>query len=108
MAGGRAHGERRASRDTRNQALDAPFSCLGLTPNGAIGATTASVRPGVIALCHGGPIAEPGDAGTVLDHTAGVAGFFGPSSTERLPTEVAITENMRRFKRITRAAAVAG
>jgi predicted TIM-barrel enzyme len=100
------------------------FSCLGLIPKGAIGATTAvsldesgepvpairaaaaSVRPDVIALCHDGPIAEPGDAGTVLDHTAGGAGFFGASSIERLPTEVAITENMRRFERISRTAGV--
>jgi predicted TIM-barrel enzyme len=29
-----------------------------------------------------------------------VAGFFGASSTERLPAEVAITENMKRFKSI--------
>jgi predicted TIM-barrel enzyme len=43
----------------------------------------------------------------VLEHTIGVAGFFGASSMERLPTEVAITENMRRFKQITRAAPAA-
>ena len=49
-------------------------------------------------LCHGGPIAEPDDAAYVLDSNEGVVGFFGASSMERLPTEVAITENMRRFK----------
>ena len=58
-------------------------------------------------LGHGGPIAEPEDTQYVLDHTTGVAGFFGASSMERLPTEVAITENMRRFKRISRAATAA-
>ena len=91
---------------------------MGLTTKGAIGATTAltleasadlvqairdaaaAVKPDIIALCHGGPIAEPEDAQYVLEHTTGVAGFFGASSMERLPTEVAITENMKRFKRI--------
>jgi predicted TIM-barrel enzyme len=66
------------------------------------------VKPDIIVLCHGGPIAEPDDAQYVLEHTTGVAGFFGASSMERLPTEVAITENMRRFKRISRTPVVAG
>jgi predicted TIM-barrel enzyme len=105
---------------------DVVVAHMGLTTKGQIGATTAltleaaavrvqeirdaavSVKPDIITLCHGGPIAEPADAQYVLDHTTGVAGFFGASSMERLPTEVAITENMRRFKRITLAAAVAG
>ena len=52
----------------------------------------------MLVLCHGGPIAEPEDARFVLERTRGVAGFFGASSMERLPTEVAMTENMRRFK----------
>ena len=56
------------------------------------------VREDVLVLCHGGPIAEPEDAGYVLERTNGVAGFFGASSMERLPTEVAMTENMKRFK----------
>ena len=98
---------------------DVVVAHMGLTTKGAIGATTAltleasaeriqgiadaasSVKPDVIVLCHGGPVAEPEDAQYVLEHTTGVAGFFGASSMERLPTEVAITENMRRFKRIT-------
>jgi predicted TIM-barrel enzyme len=104
---------------------DVVVAHMGLTTKGQIGATTAltieaaaervqairdaaaAVNPDVIALCHGGPIAEPEDAQYVLDHTTGVAGFFGASSMERLPTEVAITENMRRFKRIARTAAAA-
>ncbi len=73
----------------------------------AIRDAAAGVRPDIIALCHGGPIAEPDDAQYVLDHTTGVAGFFGASSMERLPTEIAITENKRRFKRIGRVAATA-
>jgi predicted TIM-barrel enzyme len=89
---------------------------MGLTTNGTIGARTAKTleecveeiqamrdaavkeNPDVIVLCHGGPLAEPGDAAYVLDRTEGVVGFFGASSMERLPTEIAMTENMRRFK----------
>jgi predicted TIM-barrel enzyme len=91
---------------------------MGLTTGGAIGAETAKtlddcigliqamhdaakrVNPEILVLCHGGPIAEPDDAAYVLERTEGVAGFFGASSMERLPTEVAMTENMRRFKAI--------
>jgi predicted TIM-barrel enzyme len=89
---------------------------MGLTTKGTIGAQTAltldecveriqamhdaavAVNPDVIVLCHGGPLAEPEDAQYVLERTDGVVGFFGASSVERLPTEVAMTENMRRFK----------
>jgi predicted TIM-barrel enzyme len=92
---------------------------MGLTTKGAIGARTArtldesvtliqemhdaakAINPELLVLCHGGPIAEPEDAAYVLEHTQGVVGFFGASSMERLPTEVAMTENMRRFKAIT-------
>jgi predicted TIM-barrel enzyme len=59
-----------------------------------------AINPEIIVLCHGGPIAEPEDAGYVLERTNGVVGFFGASSMERLPTEVAMTENMKRFKAI--------
>ena len=100
---------------------------MGLTTSGAIGAQTAitldeavdrvqamhdaakDVNPDALVLCHGGPIAEPDDAAYVLERTEGVAGFFGASSMERLPTEVAITETLRRFKSIpTKGAALAG
>lgn len=57
-----------------------------------------AVNSDVIVLCHGGPIAEPADARYVLGNTTGVAGFFGASSMERLPTEIAITERVREFK----------
>ncbi|GCE30853.1 hypothetical protein KDA_63370 [Dictyobacter alpinus] len=91
---------------------------MGLTTKGSIGAHTAvtlddaviriqamhdaakKVNPDIIVLCHGGPIAEPEDAAYVLAHTRGVVGFFGASSMERLPTEIAITENTHRFKAI--------
>jgi len=93
---------------------------MGLTTKGTIGAHTAKtldecvgeiqamrdaavrVNPDVIVLCHGGPLAEPEDAQYVLERTTGVVGFFGASSMERLPTEVAMTENMRRFKELAR------
>ncbi len=92
---------------------------LGLTTGGAIGARTGltldqavsrvqklgdaarAVKPDILCLCHGGPIAEPADAQHVIDNTTGIVGFFGASSMERLPTEVAMTENMKRFKSIS-------
>ncbi|WP_401000729.1 phosphoenolpyruvate hydrolase family protein [Agromyces sp. GXQ0307] len=91
---------------------------VGLTTNGSIGARTAitleesvgrvqsirdaaaGVRDDVIVLCHGGPIAERADAEFVLQRTRGVDGFFGASSMERLPTEQAITEQLRSFKQL--------
>jgi predicted TIM-barrel enzyme len=95
---------------------------MGLTTKGTIGAQSAKtldesiglvqamhdaakeVNPDVLVLCHGGPIAGPEDAAYVLERTSGVVGFFGASSMERLPTEVAMTENMKRFKAIPVAA----
>jgi predicted TIM-barrel enzyme len=66
----------------------------------AIRDAAVRVNPDVIVLCHGGPIAHPEDARYVLERTAGVAGFFGASSIERLPTESAIENQARRFKAI--------
>jgi predicted TIM-barrel enzyme len=92
---------------------------MGLTTKGSIGAQTAksldqcveeiqamrdaavAENPDVIVLCHGGPLAEPDAAAYVLGRTEGVVGFFGASSLERLPTEFAMIENMRRFKALT-------
>ena len=91
---------------------------MGLTTGGAIGGLTSKtleecvpliqgmhdaakkVNPEILVLCHGGPIAEPDDAAYVLERTEGIVGFFGASSMERLPTETAMTENMKRFKAI--------
>ncbi|QYR22510.1 phosphoenolpyruvate hydrolase family protein [Paenibacillus sp. sptzw28] len=91
---------------------------VGLTTKGSIGAKTAltldesavlvqkihdagkSVNPDILVICHGGPISEPEDVEYVLGRTSGVVGFFGASSIERLPTEVAITEQVRRFKKL--------
>ncbi|MDR2158628.1 MAG: phosphoenolpyruvate hydrolase family protein [Treponema sp.] len=57
-------------------------------------------NPNVIVLCHGGPIAEPGDAEYVLQHTKGVHGFYGASSAERLPVETALRNHINTFKSI--------
>jgi predicted TIM-barrel enzyme len=93
---------------------------LGLTAGGAVGAETAvtlqsavdsinrwaaaalKVNKDVIVLCHGGPVARPEDAAYVLQHCPECHGFYGASSMERLPTEVALTETTRRFKAIRR------
>ncbi|MHC4880478.1 MAG: phosphoenolpyruvate hydrolase family protein [Planctomycetota bacterium] len=92
---------------------------MGLTTKGSIGAHTAKtlddsvrevqaiadaargVRDDVIVLCHGGPIAMPEDAGYVLQRTKNVHGFYGASSIERLPVEIALTEQVRKFKAIS-------
>jgi predicted TIM-barrel enzyme len=55
------------------------------------------VRDDVLVICHGGPIAEPDDVAEVLRRTRNIVGFFGASSIERLPTEPAIIEQVRRF-----------
>ena len=91
---------------------------MGVTVGGAIGASSAKslktcvkeidaiakaavkVRKDVIVLCHGGPIAQPEDANYILQHAEHCHGFYGASSMERLPTEVALTEQTRKFKSI--------
>lgn len=93
---------------------------LGLTTGGAIGADTAvtlqdapaltdawgaaamEINPDVIVLVHGGPVAMPEDADFVLKNTKNCHGFYGASSMERLPTEIALTEQTREFKKIGR------
>ena len=93
---------------------------LGLTTGGSIGAETAlklsecpalveawaetalKVNPQAIVLVHGGPVAMPEDAEFILNNTSNCHGFYGASSMERLPTEIALTEQTRRFKRIVR------
>jgi predicted TIM-barrel enzyme len=94
---------------------------LGLTTGGAIGAETSltleqcpaivdewaaaalAVNPDAIVLVHGGPVAMPEDAAFVLKHTTNCHGFYGASSMERLPTEIALTEQTRKFKQIGRS-----
>jgi predicted TIM-barrel enzyme len=71
-------------------------ACVGLVQ--AIVDAAKRVRKDVICLCHGGPIAMPDDAQYVMDRVAGLAGFYGASSTERLPTEIAIQKQIEEFK----------
>jgi predicted TIM-barrel enzyme len=89
---------------------------MGLTTKGSIGAKTAmtlddacksvqamhdaarKVNKDILVLCHGGPTSEPADAQYVLEHTEGIVGFYGASSIERLPTEIAITNCVKKFK----------
>ncbi len=93
---------------------------FGLTAGGAIGAQTAlklddvpamldawavaalAVKPDAIILVHGGPVAEPADAEFVIKTSRHCHGFYGASSMERLPVEVAIREQTRKFKAISR------
>lgn len=56
------------------------------------------INPEVMVICHGGPISEPEDAEYILKNTEGIVGFFGASSVERLPTEIAITGQVKKFQ----------
>ena len=91
---------------------------LGLTTGGSIGADTAlklsdcpalidawataalAVNPDVVILCHGGPISSPQDAEFILQNTQNCHGFYGASSIERLPVEIALTEQTKAFKNL--------
>src|SRR6202142_914213 len=93
---------------------------LGLTTGGAIGAQTApkladcpalidaggsaaiKIRPDILVLAHGGPIAEPADADYIMKSAKICHGFYGASSMERLPVETALTDQVRKFKSIGR------
>jgi len=108
-----------SEEDARNMAkagADVLVPHMGLTSKGTIGDQTAltleeaakrvqamhdaakEVNPDILVLCHGGPIAEPKDAQYIFDHTNDICGFFGASSLERLPTEVAIQKQATNFK----------
>lgn len=78
------------------ETVDPLEDCIGLIEE--IVAAAKSVRDDVICLCHGGPIAMPPDADFILQRVEGIDGFYGASSTERFPTEVAIAEQIRAFK----------
>jgi predicted TIM-barrel enzyme len=108
------------ARDMAKAGADIVVCHLGLTTGGNIGAETAlklkdcvepinawaaaakAVNPNVMVLCHGGPIATPDDAQFILKACRVCDGFYGASSMERLPTEVALTDTTRRFTQITR------
>lgn len=92
---------------------------MGVTTGGTVGATTAKsldesvrlidecgeaarrVRKDVIVIAHGGPISMPEDVTYVLRHSAHCNGFYGASSMERLPTEIAIKGHVQRYKQLT-------
>ncbi len=92
---------------------------LGLTTGGNIGAATGikleeapaitdawaqaalKVNKDVIVLVHGGPVSSPSDAEYVLQNTNYCHGFYGASSMERLPTEIALTAQTKEFKGIS-------
>ncbi|RIK35638.1 MAG: hypothetical protein DCC55_29695 [Chloroflexi bacterium] len=92
---------------------------VGLTTAGTIGATVAytleeavarvqaiaeagrKVNPDILVICHGGPFDEPENVGKALAQMPGIAGFFGASSIERLPTERAITGQVQEFKNLS-------
>ena len=108
----------RNARDMAKAGADIVVCHLGLTTGGAIGAKTAlglekclplidawaraarEINPEIIVLCHGGPIAAPEDASFILENSKQCNGFYGASSLERLPTEIAVTETTRKFKRM--------
>ena len=91
---------------------------MGVTVGGSVGASSAKsreqcvveidriaeaalrIRPEILVLCHGGPIATPEDAQFMLRSCRCCHGFYGASSMERLPVEIALTEQARRFKQI--------
>ncbi len=110
------------ARDMARAGADVIVCHMGLTTGGAIGAATGlaladcapridqcataakRVRKDAIILCHGGPIATPEDAAYIMRACPDCHGFYGASSLERLPTESAIAEQTRRFKRLRRGA----
>ena len=89
---------------------------VGLTTAGTIGAAVAfsldeaidkvmtiaeagrRVRKDILVICHGGPFDEPENVAIALSKMPGIDGFFGASSIERLPTERAITAQVKAFK----------
>ena len=93
---------------------------MGLTTKGTIGAKTAltlddcivkikdiiaagrAVRPDIMVICHGGPIAEPDDAAYIIKNIPEIDGFFGASSIERFAAERGIKAQAAAFKAITR------
>jgi predicted TIM-barrel enzyme len=106
------------AKDMARAGADVVVAHMGVTVGGNVGASSArsldtcvkeidaiaeaamKVRKDVIVLCHGGPIASPENADYILKRTKNCHGFFGASSMERLPAEVALTDQTRKFKAI--------
>ncbi|TFZ02534.1 phosphoenolpyruvate hydrolase family protein [Ramlibacter henchirensis] len=110
--------DEKQATDMARAGADIVVCHMGLTTGGSIGAGTAlklsdcvepinawaaaarAANPDVLVLCHGGPIATPQDAQDILRRCRGIHGFYGASSMERLPTEVALTDATRQFMNI--------
>jgi predicted TIM-barrel enzyme len=93
---------------------------VGLTTAGSIGAAVAmtldeainktmemaetiwSIKKDALVICHGGPFDEPDNVTQALRQMPRIAGFYGASSAERLPTERAIKSQVEAFKAIQR------
>lgn len=108
----------RQAGDMARAGADILVAHMGLTTKGSIGAKTAltledcakrvqdiadagrEVNPDLMVICHGGPIAEPGDAKYIIENTKGIDGFFGASSIERFAAEVGIKKQTEAFKAI--------
>lgn len=106
------------AKQMTNAGADIIVAHMGLTSSGAIGAktlkpleqcvsdirvivdTVKTINNDCLVLCHGGPIANPEDARFILERCSGVDGFYGASSMERLPTEIAITNQVREFVKL--------
>ncbi|MBA3896699.1 MAG: phosphoenolpyruvate hydrolase family protein [Sphingomonadaceae bacterium] len=107
------------ARQMARAGADIVVAHMGLTTGGTIGAKTSMTldeaanivngiidaacgeRSDIIVLCHGGPISSPDDVATVLRKCPAVDGFFGATSMERLPAEIAITEQVRKFSSLS-------
>lgn len=106
------------AKEMVNARADIIVAHVGLTTGGSIGATDSmtleqavevtmditeaarSLKKDIFVLCHGGPFDEPENVADAFKHMKGVDGFYGASSVERLPVEIAITEQVRKFKKI--------
>ncbi|WP_322792707.1 phosphoenolpyruvate hydrolase family protein [Bellilinea sp.] len=106
------------AREMAKVGADQLVAHVGLTTSGSIGAGVAmtldeaiarvmeiaeagrQVRKDILVICHGGPFDEPDQVGKALARMPGIAGFFGASSIERLPTERAIRAQVEAFKNI--------
>ncbi|MBO9313659.1 MAG: phosphoenolpyruvate hydrolase family protein [Roseiflexus sp.] len=109
------------AREMVRAGADQLVAHVGLTTSGSVGASVAltldeaiervmeiaeagrQVRSDIIVICHGGPFDEPEQVGMALRRMPGIAGFFGASSIERLPTERAIRAQVEAFKNLTLA-----
>jgi predicted TIM-barrel enzyme len=104
------------AREMAKVGADMLVAHVGLTTGGSIGAGVAmtmdeaidrvmaiadagrKVNPDILIICHGGPFDEPETVAEAMLRMPGIAGFFGATSIERLPTERAITGQVKNFK----------